>query len=198
MGACEIYETVVAGSAREGYDRLVEEAVNMYGEDSYNGTISTTYGYTMKKFDMPKTKKAEKELNAFIKKCYEKCGKRDAICIDLGVVSYERIKLVKKTKKSSATFRQMYVLKIRKGFNDFRIEKTAEKKSDLDKHIMTYLKKGYEVCIAKEPVNVNHGNTELATYSRAFEFFKRKPKATKDTLEIREMHKYIFVGWAAE
>jgi hypothetical protein len=45
MGATQFIDTTRAYSMGEAYDQLVEDAVNEYGHDSYNGTISTTQGF---------------------------------------------------------------------------------------------------------------------------------------------------------
>lgn len=45
MGAHDFQTTVRGKTAAEAYANAVEEAITMYGQDPYNGTISTTSGF---------------------------------------------------------------------------------------------------------------------------------------------------------
>ena len=45
MGASQFIDKTRAYSMREAYNQLVEDAIQEYGHDSYNGTISTTQGF---------------------------------------------------------------------------------------------------------------------------------------------------------
>jgi hypothetical protein len=47
MGACNFMTSVYAETAQDGYNILCDEAAHEYGHNSYNGTISTTFGFLM-------------------------------------------------------------------------------------------------------------------------------------------------------
>jgi len=46
MGACNFSDIGIAKTANEAYRELCDEAEYEYGHDSYNGTISTTHGFS--------------------------------------------------------------------------------------------------------------------------------------------------------
>lgn len=80
MGACTFRTSGRGRSAKDVYDNLVEEAENEYGHDPYNGTISTTDGFS----DVTNQWKASKlEINEFINKKLDDSGKRDCFCVCL-------------------------------------------------------------------------------------------------------------------
>jgi hypothetical protein len=80
MGSTTFYHKRTAPSMKEAYNQLVEDAIDEYGNDAYNGTISTTNGFVdvTKKF-----KDSGKKLSAFIESAEDVMGKRDCwgICV---------------------------------------------------------------------------------------------------------------------
>lgn len=191
MGAIEFRHEVYAYSPRDAYDTLVREAIRYNGEDRYNGTISTTDGFRTVKFN-------GKNLGKFENECLEDCGKREAICIDLGVTAYDRIS-IKKSKSRvygcEYRYKTMYVLKGIKDDEAFMLEKSDSKRA-LESKIGKYLDRYECVFVSKEPVAVEK-KADGVCYSYDAKRFKSKPKATKDTVKIAEVHRYIFVGLAA-
>jgi hypothetical protein len=81
MGATQFIDKTRAYSMREAYNQLVEDAVSEYGNDSYNGTISTTQGFQ----DMTSEwKKSGLSIDKFIDLKIEdanKWGPAFAVCI---------------------------------------------------------------------------------------------------------------------
>jgi len=63
MGSTTFYERKIAASMKDAYNNAIEDATDEYGNDPYNGTISTTNGFVdvTKKF-----KESGKKLSAFI------------------------------------------------------------------------------------------------------------------------------------
>ena len=47
MGSCDFTTTSTGKTAQEAYNKAVDRASDEYGSDPYNGTISTTRGFTM-------------------------------------------------------------------------------------------------------------------------------------------------------
>jgi hypothetical protein len=80
MGSTTFYHKKTASSMKEAYNQLVEDAIDEYGNDAYNGTISTTNGFVdvTKKF-----KDSGKKLSAFIESAEDVMDKRDCwgICV---------------------------------------------------------------------------------------------------------------------
>jgi len=80
MGACSFGVTYVAKTAREAYSGAVEDAQYENGHDSYNGTISTTDGFSMAR-DAPRY-----GTKAFIKWEEEKdetMDKYSCLCVEI-------------------------------------------------------------------------------------------------------------------
>jgi hypothetical protein len=81
MGATQFVDNTRAYSMREAYNQLVDDAISEYGHDSYNGTISTTQGYTDKTAEW---KKSGLDFRSFMDKEIEntsKWGPAWGICI---------------------------------------------------------------------------------------------------------------------
>lgn len=80
MGSTTFYHKKTAPSMKEAYNELVEDAIDEYGNDPYNGTISTTNGFVdvTKKF-----KDSGKKLSAFIESAEDVMSKRDCwgVCV---------------------------------------------------------------------------------------------------------------------
>jgi hypothetical protein len=80
MGSTTFYHKRTAPNMKEAYNQLVEDAIDEYGNDAYNGTISTTNGFVdvTKKF-----KDSGKKLSAFIESAEDVMDKRDCwgICV---------------------------------------------------------------------------------------------------------------------
>ena len=65
MGACSFRDSARGKNMSEAYKNACHEAVSEYGNDSYNGTISTTSGVT----DLTNEfKRSKLSINEFIEK----------------------------------------------------------------------------------------------------------------------------------
>lgn len=74
MGSTTFYERKIAASMKDAYNNAIEDATDEYGNDPYNGTISTTNGFV----DVTeKFKKSKKKLNDFIEAAEDIMDKRD-------------------------------------------------------------------------------------------------------------------------
>jgi len=74
MGSITFYDRKIAASMKDAYNNAIEDATDEYGNDPYNGTISTTNGFVdvTKKF-----KESGKKLNDFIESAEDVMDKRD-------------------------------------------------------------------------------------------------------------------------
>ena len=91
MGACSFITTSYGKSLEEAYQNAVKEAIDYYGRDPYNGTISTTYGCRKVYCDLGPGIKwtATKEKKAFklVHQEMDNMETRECKGIDLGQVS---------------------------------------------------------------------------------------------------------------
>ena len=92
MGACDFLITANAFSAYSAFDSLCREAREEYGNDSYNGTISTTCLTTKDAFwgrykDTKWSQKIDKEICSFIGKDLNNVPKWECKCINGGYIN---------------------------------------------------------------------------------------------------------------
>lgn len=81
MGACSFRNSTKARNMHDAYRDLVDAANSQYGNDVYNGTISTTDGYR----DVTSNfKSSGKDLSTYIDEMLDKSSKRDCfgICVE--------------------------------------------------------------------------------------------------------------------
>jgi len=78
MGACDFQNSGRGKSAKQVFTRLQDEARREYGDDIYNGTISTVPGF---RDITDEWKRSKKDLNRFIGEKFENANKYDCFCI---------------------------------------------------------------------------------------------------------------------
>lgn len=91
MGACQFENRGRGKSAQDVFNKLVENAEREYGDDPYNGTISTVSGFR----DITEEyKRSGKEIYRFINDKFDNASKRDcfAICIHPPVANKNKTK----------------------------------------------------------------------------------------------------------
>lgn len=181
MGATTFYNRITAPSMKEGYDLLVEEAIDECGIDPYNGTISTTHAFTDA---TNKYKASGKDLNQFIEDAYDYLGKRDcwAIC-------------VKEPKGNSNKIKTQVELNPQVGK---RVWETRYEVRTHERLVASHILQGEAIKMARDytertkintTVNITkhlvEGNTQVA---------KIEYKKSKDECDGN----YVFFGYAAE
>lgn len=198
MGAHNFCYTVESSSLVDTFNNLVEDAIHDYGNDSYNGTISTCDLDSRASKSFPVySKKTEKEGMAFVEKeCYgEKCR---CSYVDLGVSGYEVVTVKKETKKADAELRLKYCVQEygpRGSLLGYKDTKAAA-----DDLAIEYCLKGKDVHVEKKYINVKkNSSTETTSFTKETKRYKKKPtlKPMKNRV-VRELHKYLLYGWAAE
>jgi hypothetical protein len=103
-------------SMKEAYSNAVEDAIHEYGNDSYNGTISTTNGVV----DMTNEyRKSGKGLEEYAEYLYEndrlnKWGSAVGICIGEPILNTNKIKSTVTTtpQKGTRTWKTMYEVRL--------------------------------------------------------------------------------------
>ena len=78
MGACQFENSGRGKSAKDVFTRLQDSAQREYGDDSYNGTISTVPGF---KDLTNEWKTSKKDLSRFIRERLDDARKYDCFCI---------------------------------------------------------------------------------------------------------------------
>ncbi len=181
MGACSFVNRANARSMNDAYNKLVENAIEEYGHDSYNGTISTTHGYR----DITNEWKASKQdIRTFISRKLEDANKYDCfgVCVVPPKVNSNKNKtqvehiVEKGTKK--------WILKYIVQSYDGPIA-SYNTKGDAVKAARLYTEKNLRTTTVHMKKVLEKGNTEVAkiTYKRSVN--------EKDG-------EYTFFGYAAE
>ena len=185
MGATLITTRSTGKDMREAYDKAVEYAIIEHGNDSYNGTISTTRGCT----DITKEYKASgMNLNDYAEYLYEnnkisKWGNALSVCVGEPIVNSNKVKTTVTTtpQKGTRTWKTMYEVRLL----DHRVIGSSEFQADAIALARKHTEKTNEptyVHITKTLVN---GNTLVSKIE-----YKRASNERPGT--------YYFIALAAE
>ena len=199
MGAVNFYVTECGIDECEAFDKLVTEATLQYGEDEYNGTISTTElvgdpVVIAREF-------SDESENAG----YEYAKKNDygekweSRCLDLGVTEYI-VTTVQKTlfqDRVSPVFETRYILEefingvVRSVGKPFETEQEAE-----DAAMKRAIESGTRVVVCK--VKVPTKGREVVSYvDPDVQHYEELPKNLPEGAVVSEIHMYGFYGRAA-
>ena len=159
MGATLIEVRSRGKSMLDAYNNAVEDAVYENGNDSYNGTISTTNGVT----DITKQYRASgKNLNDYAEYLYEndkisKWGNALGICVTEPIVNTNKIKTTVSTtpQKGTRTWKTMYEVRL----SDHTVIGSSEFQADAIALARKHTEKTQEntyVNITKSLVNSNN------------------------------------------
>lgn len=205
MGACAFAERVVAKDASTGFRMLYDRALAMYGDDPYNGTISTcSFTGRVKTISKVADKDAIERAGKFIED--EDYGSKGyARAVDCGVYDYKVTKVTKKARtQEKPVFGMRYVvIEVDEEKGTEKIPKNGifTKKGEADSRAVelilsnTYSGKSYYV--AKRQVILNGASDVVTDFEVDSTRVKEKPKNTKGKL-VEEEHLFIFYGWACE
>ena len=191
-GAIEFIVYAEAYSPSEAYESLVEQAIYEYGNDCYNGTISTCefVGRPVKlaeKFNKSMWEKAEAYAR---KKDYG--SKWEARCLDLGVSKY-----ITREVKNARTHKDSPVYKTKFCVMDCNsIIKQFDEKKKADEYAKKrILDTGSKyVCVKKKRMLVS-GTDTVSDFTLVEKEYKSKPKNTTGKT-VTEKHWYAFYGLA--
>lgn len=180
MGACSFRNSTKARNMHDAYRDLVDAANSQYGNDVYNGTISTTDGYR----DVTSNfKSSGKDLSTYIDEMLDKSSKRDCfgICVEEPKSNPNKIKsqvehhVVKGTRKWDLWF---IVTEWDTEIGKFKTKTEALKCAR--KHTETTTRRT-RIHMEKRV----QGNSQVATIN-----YKQSSS--------EKPGKYVFFGWAAE
>ena len=181
MGACSFVNRANARSMNDAYNKLVENAIEEYGHDSYNGTISTTHGYR----DITNEWKASKQdIRTFISRKLEDANKYD--CFGVCVVPPKV-----NSNKTKSHVEHIITKGTKKWVTKYLV-------FDNDRNIGSYLTKGAAVKAARQ-------HTEKYLRSTVVSLVKYLEKGNAQVAKItykRSINEkdgeYTFFGYAAE
>lgn len=182
MGACSFTTSAYGKSMSEAYNNAVEDATHEYGNDAYNGTISTTRGC---RDVTAEYKRSGKSLNQYINDSidnFNKWGACGGICVEEPITNKGKIKsqvehiVEKGTKK--------WVLKYVVYEYDNQIG-SFNTKGDAVKKAREHTEKTQRRTTISMEKKLEKGNSQVATIT-----YKQATNEKKG--------KYIFFGWAAE
>jgi len=201
MGMISFQNSTISSSAKEGYERLCNEARDYYGhQEGYSGAINSTDGlgrcYFKEKFNKTNEKKAQEIIDKELPKMYKRqCG-----YIVLEGVKWEITTIKKKNKKNNPKYQFKYnVYSDRLGFLDSSPIASVDTKSEAwEKAIKHSLKTGEECFIRKEQTLVK-GSSLVGEVVIERKTYKTKPKRKlKTNQKLIKYNKYIYFGWAAD
>jgi hypothetical protein len=166
----------------DAYDRAVENATREYGDDPYNGTVSTTNGVT----DVTQSfKRSKKEVYAFIDSEWDRFSKRDcaAICLEEPKTNTNKVKSQVDHIVTSGTKKWVLKYVVRKyNHNDLSSHAT---KGDAVKAARTYTEKTQEQTTIHMVKVLDKCSDQVAKISY------KKSTSEKEG-------RWVLFGWAAE
>lgn len=184
MGACSFTTSAYGKSISDAYNNAVDDATHEYGNDAYNGTISTTRGV---KDVTAEYKRSGKSLSQYINDNidnFNKWGACGGICVQEPKTNKNKIKsqvehiVTKGTKK--------WVLKY------------AVECYNTDRIIGKYKTKGDAVKSARKYTEDTQNTTKIYMTKELEKGTSDVAKVVYKRAENESKGKYVFFGWAAE
>jgi hypothetical protein len=183
MGATQFRNSGRGKSAQDVFTRLQDAAEREYGDDPYNGTISTVPGVR----DLTdEWKKSKKDLDSFIEKKLDEGRKYDcfAICTHQPVTNSNKIKTQVEHIVTPGTKKWVLKYVVYDYYNDRQIG-SYNTKGDAVKAARAHTEKTqYRTSVSMEK-KLEKGSCEVA-------------KITYKTSSEEKDGQWIFFGWAAE
>jgi hypothetical protein len=182
MGACSFTTSSYGKSMSEAYNNAVEDATHEYGNDAYNGTISTTRGC---RDVTAEYKRSGKSLNQYINDSIDNFNKWSAcggICVEEPKTNTNKVKsqvehIVEKGTKKWVLKYVVY---------------------DYDNQVGSYNTKGDAVKKAREHTEKTQRRTTISMEKKLDKGNSQVASVTYKQATNEKKGKYIFFGWAAE
>lgn len=199
MGMMNFYVTECGRDEYDAFSKLVKEAQKEYGEDEYNGTISTTdlVGAPVviaKKFS------AESEHAGYEYAKRNNYGEKwESRCLDLGVKEYI-VTTVKKTvirERATLVFQTRYILEEVRDGVIASVGKPFETKQEAENAaIKRAIESGTRVVASRTKVPTK-GRDVVSFVDPDVQHYEELPKDLPEGAVVSEIHMYGFYGWAA-
>jgi len=183
MGACSFQTSSYGKTINEAYRNACDEAREEYGNDPYNGTISTTHGFRDVTADF---KRSGLSLNEYIVKHIGNLNKRDVwgICVKEPVVNKNKVKSKVEHIVSKGTKKWVLKYVVEERFSGNFVASERTKGAAVTK-ARKHCEATQTTCTIRMTKELEKGNAMVATVE-----YK---KATNES-----NGKYVFFGWAAE
>lgn len=203
MGATNFLHFANAKTAKAGFYQLTEDAIYEYGNDGYNGTISTTSFVGVTKTVADKyTKTAEKAAVKYIEN-HDFGRKWECRAVDCGVVEYRVITVKKDTSfKSCGAPKYETRFVVVTDWNQKQVlDETFANQTEAIKAWGEAVRRGKVdantyVTIVKKPVLVA-GRAEVARIVPVVKTYKSRPKNIPAGAVLEEIHRFAYYGWAS-
>ena len=200
MGAYYFCYTEDGTDAEEVFGKLCRNAEREYGDNMYNGTISTTSLRHIHHNDKPYTKTYENKM-------YKRYGSSDngskwsCDCEDLGIIGYEVKKLThKRVPQGKGAYITIYKV-ISIDDYDSDIGKAFPSKKEAEEYLKNHFAEytGTVEIVEKKIWKPScDGTKTVGTYKVETRVVKKKPSRPAKESIITPIHRYMFHGWAAE
>lgn len=197
MGACNFVERAKGVSPRDVFECLRRNAEFEYGNDPYNGTISTcSLSGSPHKVSDRWNKTAEKKAMQYIKS-RDYGSKWYAEVVDAGVVEYEICTLKRvQTPKADAQFQTRYGVYVG-GKHERDFPTAAAANAYVRDNLYRYAGDAYAVEVKKHSVRVKGNHDTVTRYEQSIRVTKTRPKRVPKGAVVREVHMWYFYGWAS-
>ena len=199
MGMISFYVTECGRDEYDAFSKLVREAQREYGEDMYNGTISTTELIGDPVVIAKEFSDESEDAGCKYAKKNNYGEKWESRCLDLGVTEYI-VTTIKKTlvpERETFMFEIGYILEeIRDGIvatvgMPFESKQEAE-----DAAAQRAIESGTRVVVCKATVPTK-GRDVVSYVDPDVQHYKKLPKDFPEGASVAEIHMYGFYGWAA-
>lgn len=183
MGSVNFQIKGFGQNAEEAYKQLVDQHIEEFGSDSYNGTISTTMGFTDYTKDF---KNSGKKLDKYMEEMYGSMEKRECIAICVREPKENKQKIKSKVEHIVEKGKKNWLLRyVAYDTNSIEIIGSFEKKGDAVKAAREYTEKTKKRTFVEMERVLENGNGIVA-------HIHYKPSRAERS------GAWIFFGWAAE
>lgn len=198
MGMRSFYVTECGRDEYEAFSKLVQEAQREYGDDMYNGTISTTELVGDPVVIAEKFSDESENAGSEYAKKNNYGEKWESRCLDLGVKEYT-VTTVKKTHSRPRQSRvcTQYILEEFKDGAVTAIGKPFEIREEAEAAAMKRaIENGTRVVVRETQVLVK--GKDVVTYINSdVQHYEKLPKDLPECAVVSALHVYGFYGWAA-
>lgn len=201
MGAMNFFETGKGKTPEEAFAEICAEAIDQYGNDCYNGTISTTELSGRLPHVIAKAYSEKSMDDGYEYAKADDFGQKwSSRCLDLGVYEYRIISTMKVcVPKDPPKYETRYVVQElgtgpRAKGKEIAAAVTKEKAEEIaSMHSINYCT---DVSVCKRKYLVS-GAEETERFETSVKVQKKKPARVPKGAVVEEIHMYGFYGWAA-
>ena len=196
MGATNFLNEWRGANFQDGFAELKQQAEWEYGDNPYNGTLSTTRlsGREPRRIADRYSETARKRALKFLD---QRSWGDKWVCevLDLGVVEYEVATYKKVPQKAEARWETRYAV-CENGRRVKTLKTVVEARAFLERRIAVADGSVDSYTVEKVPENVSGGSCVATLYERQVRRYKTKPKRIPSGAVCVPIHVWWFYGWA--